>query len=184
MLRFFSKIILKIFGWKEIGTVPKLDKYVVVFAPHTSNIDFVIGALFYLSKGMRVHFLIKKELFFFPLDYILKALGGIPVNRKNSGDLVDRIVNKFKNEDKYILIITPEGTRKKVTEWKKGFYNIATLAEVPIVPGYFDFEKKIIKIGEPYNLTGTVEEEMKRVKLFFKDVKGRHPERFSIGDVS
>ncbi|MBN2520180.1 MAG: 1-acyl-sn-glycerol-3-phosphate acyltransferase [Bacteroidales bacterium] len=182
-MKLTSRLILKLLGWKIQGNVPNINKYVAVSAPHTSNMDFILGALYYLSKGIKAHFLIKKELFFFPLGTLLKTLGGIPVDRKNSKNIVENMVKLFKINEEFYLIITPEGTRKKNANWKGGFYYIAKEANVPVMLSYFDYKKKIIALFEPYYLKGSLNVEMKKIKLFFKDVTPRHPEKFTIGNI-
>ena len=178
-----SSIILKLMGWRIEGSMPKIDKYVAISAPHTSNMDFLLGALYYLSIGVKAHFLIKKELFFFPLGIILRTLGGIPVDRKNSKNIVEDMVNLYNNRKKFYLIITPEGTRKKTASWKRGFYYIAREANVPVVKSYFDYKKKLIAIFPPYYVGDEVNEEMKKIKIFFKDVTPKHPDKFTVGNI-
>jgi 1-acyl-sn-glycerol-3-phosphate acyltransferase len=111
--------------------------------PHTSNWDFIIGRLAFSHFGVKGKFLIKKEAFFFPFGYILKAMGGIPVNRGKSTNLIDQAVQYFDESEELYMVFTPEGTREYSPEWKIGFYYIAQKANVPIYIGYMDYEKKI-----------------------------------------
>jgi 1-acyl-sn-glycerol-3-phosphate acyltransferase len=178
-----SSLILRVFGWKSEGIVPSTRKFIVVSAPHTSMYDFVIGRLYYGTVGIKPAVMIKRELFFFPLGYILRWLGGVPVDRGRKSNIIDRMVSEFQSRDEFILTITPEGTRKRVTEWKKGFYQIALAANVPILPGYFDYKRKVIGIGELIYPSGDIKKDMKTIKLFFKDITPRHPERFSVGNI-
>lgn len=180
-MKYLSKLILKLAGWKTEGKLPALKKFVVVVAPHTSNWDYVIGRLFYFSMGIKAKIMIKKELFFFPLGLILKSIGGIPVERLRKTDIVQRMAQKIINSEEYILTITPEGTRSKVTEWKKGFHKIARSAGVPILPGYFDYKRKVVGIGEPFFPSDDEDADMKKIKMFFKDVTPRHPHKYSLG---
>jgi len=173
-----SKLILAIWGWKMVGKIPEENKFIAVEAPHTSMWDFIIGRLFFYSLGYKPRFLMKKELFFFPLGWILVKMGGIPVNRKKKGDLVERMTQKFKDENKLYLIITPEGTRKKVTEWKLGFYYIAKSANVPIVPAYIDYQKKTIGVGPSFYASENVDNDILRIKDFVKNAAPKHPERY------
>jgi 1-acyl-sn-glycerol-3-phosphate acyltransferase len=170
-----SKHILNLLGWKIVGNVPTIKKMVVAVAPHTSNWDFVIGRLFLYSVGLQPKMLMKKELFFFPLGLILKYMGGIPVDRKKRNDIIDQMVLEFEKADKIALVITPEGTRKLVSEWKKGFYYIARSSNVPIVPGYFDYKKKTIGIGEPFLTSDDVNIDIAHIKEFVKDVTPKYP---------
>ena len=139
-MHYIARFIFHIKGWKLYGNVPDgLKKCVIIQAPHTSMIDFFIGWL--SSKVIRVkfRFMIKKEAFIFPLAGIIKSMGGIPVDRSKSLGVVKQIVNVFNSSDSLYLVITPEGTRKYTTQWKKGFYYIAQAAQVPVLLGYIDF---------------------------------------------
>ena len=182
-MKYLARILLRLMGWKVQGEVPKIDKYIVVSAPHTSNLDFVLGALYFLSRGIKAHFLIKKELFFFPLGPVLKSLGGIPVNRKDSKNVINEMVCHFKSKKRFNLVITPEGTRKKNPHWKKGFYHIALESQVPVVPSYFDYKEKRVAIFEPCWLGDDMEEEIIKIKRYFKDVTPRFPDKFSLGKI-
>lgn len=160
-----------------------MKKFVVVVAPHTSNWDYIIGRLFYFSMGIKAKIMIKKELFFFPLGFVLKAIGGVPVERQRKTDIVERMAEEIRKSEKFILTITPEGTRKKVTEWKRGFHRIAKAAGVPVLPGYFDYKRKVVGIGEPFFPTDDEDADMRKIKLFFKDITPKYPEKFSIGNI-
>ena len=174
-----SKIILRLSGWKVVGEIPEEKKFIAVEAPHTSMWDFVIGRLFFYSIGYKPRFLMKKELFIFPLGWILLRMGGIPVDRSKKGDMVEKMVQKFKTEKNLFLIITPEGTRKKVAEWKLGFYYIAKAANVPIVPAYIDYSLKTIGVGIPFYATESVSDDILRIKEFVKGATPKHPERYN-----
>ncbi len=167
-------------GWKIEGEVPEIKKFVAIAAPHTSNWDFVLGRLLFYSLGIKPKFLMKKELFIFPLGCLLKKMGGIPVDRNNKSNITDQLVEAFNNSEYFILTITPEGTRKKVSEWKKGFYNISVAANVPIVPGYFDYSKKVIGIEKAHFPASSFEAEMEMLKRIYQDVQPKFPKQFSI----
>lgn len=145
--------------------------------------DFIWGKLFFIRHGLSSYFLIKKEMFFFPLGMILKAMGAIPVQRGEQSYIVGSLLKYFNTKDRFILIITPEGTRKKTDKWKKGFYYIAEKAGVPVVLGYMDYKRKILGVGPARTLSGDMEKDMKEIKLFYKDVKGKYPENFTIGEI-
>jgi len=175
----FSKFVLKVWGWKMVGTIPKERKFIAVEAPHTSMWDFVIGRLFFYSIGYKPRFLMKKELFFFPFGWFLKRMGGIPVDRTKKGDMVDRMAQKFASEKDLFLIITPEGTRKKVNEWKLGFYYIAKSANIPIVPAYLDYGSKTIGVGPSFYVSDKVTDDISRIKDFVKNAVPKHPALYS-----
>ena len=154
-MQVICRALLRWFGWK-LGphNGVELPKCVICVAPHTSNWDFVIGKLFYTSIGLTAGFLMKKDWFFFPLNLIFKSMGGIPVNRDKRTSLTDQVVEMFQTHDRFQVAITPEGTRKRVDEWKKGFYYIALKAQVPILIGYMDYGKKEVGIKEIFYPTG------------------------------
>ena len=162
----FSFIYFKLLGWKADIQVPDFKKCVICAAPHTSNWDLFIGKLFYGAVGRDAGFLMKKEWFFFPLGCFFRWMGGIPVHRGKHTSMVDAIIETAKKSDTFHLAITPEGTRSANPDWKKGFYYIALGANIPIVLYGIDFEK-----------------EMREIKLFYKDFKGKYPENFTIGEV-
>lgn len=177
----YSFIYRKILGWEAIVSVPDYDKCVICAAPHTSNLDLFIGKLFYGTIGGKTSFMMKKEWFFFPVGLLFKAVGGIPVDRGRKTSLVDQMVAVFKKRKKFHLAITPEGTRKPNPNWKKGFYHIALKAQVPIVLIGIDYEKKTISAGKSIFPSGDIEKDMREIKLYYKDFKGRHPENFVLG---
>ena len=122
----FSRLILKMFGWKVKGSFPNVNKAIVLVAPHTSLFDFVVGRLYFNSIRQRTNFLIKSNYFFFPLGPILKAMGGVPVDKSDKKtNMVTKTVQIFNEREKLFLAITPEGTRSAVKNWKRGFYYIA-----------------------------------------------------------
>lgn len=163
-------------GWKIINDFPKLKKYVIIAAPHTSWQDFPIAILAKFVKGAKVNYVGKASLFKWPYGFIFRWLGGAPVDRTKNTKLVDSIVDVFNSKEEFVLGMSPEGTRRKVDTWKTGFYYIAKGADVPIVMATLDFPKKEIKISEPYYLTNNKEDDMKHFKSYFKGVIGKHPE--------
>lgn len=172
-------ILTKILGWKFDGNFPHhLKKFVVIVAPHTSWVDFPIGILARVSSGIMIHFIGKDSLFKPPFGFIFKALGGTPVNRSQSNNLVDAIVKIFNSKEEFKLGLSPEGTRKKVDKWKTGFYFIAKGANVPIVMAALDFKDKKIKISEPYFPKNDMEKDFQVFKAFYKDVQGKNPVLF------
>jgi 1-acyl-sn-glycerol-3-phosphate acyltransferase len=182
--KIYGKSVLKIFGWKTIGEIPTEAKYVAVVAPHTSFMDMIVGKFYTWSIGMRPSIMVKKEFFFFPMGLLLKSWGGIPVDRKNAQNFVDQMAERFKNRNKLILVITPEGTRSLNTEWKTGFYRIAEKAEVPIYMIFGDFKKKTVGFLGKFEPTGNMEEDIKAIKRNFIGITGYHASKFSVGDVS
>ncbi|ARV05604.1 acyltransferase [Polaribacter sp. SA4-10] len=179
MKRISRFILFTILGWKLTQDFPKdVKKYIVVVAPHTSWIDFPIAILARLSSGIMINFIGKDSLFKGPFGFFFRALGGTPVDRSKSNNLVDAIVEIFNSKEEFRLGLSPEGTRKKVDEWKTGFYYIAKGANVPIVLATLDFENKEIRASRPYYITEDKEADFEVFYSFFKGVKGRNPELF------
>ena len=145
-------------------------------APHTSNWDFIIGKMAFMSYGVNGRFLIKKEMFFFPFGWILKAMGGIPVDRKRGSNLTDIAARYFKENEKMFMVFTPEGTRSYNPRWKKGFYYIAQKAEVPIYMGYLDYANKIGGFHSLFHPTGNVDSDIAHIKDVLRGFKGKYPE--------
>ncbi|MDR3443245.1 MAG: lysophospholipid acyltransferase family protein [Legionella sp.] len=171
----FGNLCLKLIGWKIEGDLPKDKKYVVVVAPHTSNWDFILGLLARFSLGVKIHFLAKTQLFFFPLGTFLKAVGGAPVDRSKKNNNVDRVVDLFRSKDEFRLAITPEGTRSPVTRWKEGFYHIAYKAEIPIAMVGLDYTNKVIRIREPFYPSGDINKDFPIILDYYKKINGCYP---------
>ena len=173
---------LKVLGWKIIGTVP-VKKCVITVAPHTSIADFILGRLAYCSIDMDVKFLIKIEFFDIPiLKSILLKMGGLPVDRSRNNNLVNQVAAMFKNYDSLNIVIAPEGTRKRVNKWKKGFYSMAVKADVPIILGFLDFKKKELGFGPMFYPTDNYEEDWKFMESFYKGITAKHPERYNLSN--
>tara|TARA_B100000959_G_C14848111_1_gene568938 strand:+ start:447 stop:1022 length:576 start_codon:yes stop_codon:yes gene_type:complete len=176
MLRFVALGVLKIVGWKAIGTELKNPRFVLIGAPHTSNWDFVLMLLVILKLRLQVYWMGKHTLFSFPFGGFMKWLGGISVNRNQPYNVVRDIVRQYKNNESLIVIISPKGTRKKVEKWKTGFYHIATNANVPILLGYVDASRKEAGIADLFHSSGELEKDMAEIQNFYADKKGINPE--------
>ncbi|HKJ07134.1 MAG TPA: 1-acyl-sn-glycerol-3-phosphate acyltransferase [Flavobacteriaceae bacterium] len=172
--RFFLYTLL---GWKAKGKFPShLNKYVIIAAPHTHWIDFPLGITIKWAEGLSANFIGKASLFKPPFGLIFKWLGGAPIERGKSSNKVEAIVSIFNKREQFILALSPEGTRKKVDKWKTGFYYIAKGAGVPIVMTTLNFDKKEVKISEPYYPTDNMEEDFNHFAEFFKGAVGKKPE--------
>ncbi|MCM1377290.1 MAG: 1-acyl-sn-glycerol-3-phosphate acyltransferase [Clostridium sp.] len=174
---------LRLAGWKVEITAPRRQKCVICVAPHTSNWDFIIGLASYKSLGREANFLMKKFWFFFPLKYLLKSLGGIPVPSGASGSgLTEAIIHQFEKTDYMNLAVTPEGTRSLNAEWRSGFLRIAIGAHVPIQLGLIDFKHKRVIIQKEFEPSGDIVADMQTVKAFYANSAplARYPDKFSI----
>ena len=180
MIQGFCRWLLyKKLGWTKCVTVAHPDKFIICLAPHTSNWDFIIGQLYAQAEGFKINFLMKREWFFWPLGVIFKSLGGIPVWRSKHTSMTDNLAETAKTKDSFKLCITPEGTRSPNTEWKKGFYFIALKAEIPILLYGVDYEKKKIVCTDSFTPSGNIDEDMPKIKSYFKDFKWKKPENFA-----
>lgn len=169
-------IYFKILGWKLVGEFPKVDKCIVIVVPHTSWVDFFLGLLVRRVVNEEVNYIAKKSLFKPPFGWYFRWMGGAPIDRSKNMDTVGAIANIFERRKQFRLALSPEGTRKKVSEWKTGFYYIAKAAGVPIVMVAFDFGGKQVKISDPHFPTGDKEVDFNTYKSFFQGVLGKVPE--------
>ena len=172
-------IFTKLMGWKLANDFPHdLEKYVVIAAPHTSWQDFPVGILARNTSGIKINFIGKASLFKGPFGFIFKSLGGTPVDRSTSNNLVDAIIDIFNSKEQFRLALSPEGTRKKVGKWKTGFYYIAKGAKVPIVMATLDFSRKEVKISEPYYTTEDKDADFEYFYSFFDKNMAKKPYQF------
>lgn len=179
VIKYIAKTILYITGWKIVGELPP-KKAVVAMAPHTSNLDFLIGWLGYTSLGIRSHFLIKKEIFKWYSSSIIKIMGGIPVDRKHSNNVVMQVTDEFHKRKVFIVTITPEGTRRLVSNWKRGYYHIAMSAGVPICLGFLDYKKKEGGFGPCFTPSGNYEKDFRLLEDFYSTKTPRYPDKFNL----
>lgn len=175
----FSRFLLDLSGWKVINVQPDISKCVIALAPHTSNWDFVIGKLVYSSLGRNARFLIKKEWFIFPLNLFFKSIGGIPIERSKNTSMTDKLAEEFQKHDQLQLAVTPEGTRKRVSEWKKGFYYIALKANVPIILVGLDYTRKQAIFLDTFYPTGDYDADIEKIKSYYKGIRGKNPKNFA-----
>ncbi len=177
----FLKLLLKLLGWKVIGERPfNINKMIIVEAPHTSNWDYFYGMICIYSVGIKVNVVIKKELFFWPLGPVLKALGGIPIDRSTTSNKVEALASLFNQQKVMRLAITPEGTRSLSTQWKKGFYYVAMKAAVPILLAALDYKNKTGILGDIIHPSGDYEKDFKKIEAFYRGMGARHPEKFNL----
>ena len=184
MWNWLGRKTFKLLGWKLVGVIPEdVRKCVITVAPHTSMADFLLGRLAYCFLDRNVKYLIKKELFNIPLlRGLLLRLGGIPVDRSGRNNIVNQAAALFTKYDDLNIILAPEGTRKRVNNWKKGFYYIALKAEVPVVLGFLDYKKKELGFGPMIYLTGNYEEDWKKMEAFYRGINAKYPERYNLAN--
>lgn len=155
-------------GWKIIGDVPRDEKkYIIIVAPHTSNLDFITGVLVRGIVGFNSKYLGKKSLFKAPYGWFFRMLGGYPVDRSKNNNLVDQVVDIYNDHEEFVIALAPEGTRTKVNEWKTGFYHIADKAKIPIVRCVFDRKRKRVEFFMPFWTTGNINVDFPILKEVF-----------------
>jgi 1-acyl-sn-glycerol-3-phosphate acyltransferase len=151
---------------------------VIVVAPHTSNWDFVFGFLAYLAMRMDASWLAKQAALSGPFGRLGRRFGGIPVDRGRAGHMVETCATQFAEREGLVLVITPEGTRKKVPAWKRGYHRIALRAGVPIVPVAIDFSRRAVTFGPPVEPTADADADERRLQQFFHAGMARHPSQY------
>jgi len=170
-----GRVVLKIAGWKVSGLLPVEPRSVIIAAPHTSNWDFVFLIAATSALGVRIHWLGKDSLFNHPLGFVMRWLGGIPVDRSKRTRLVSQIAARFQSQASLHLVIPPAGTRAHTDRWRSGFYHIAQSAKVPVIFGFLDYPRKLAGISEATPLSGRLKEDMDRIRAFYADKVGKFP---------
>lgn len=167
-------------GWTIDVSAPDYPKCIICVAPHTSNWDFVFCKLAYNALNRTACFLMKSSWFFFPLGAMFRAMGGIPVYRKNKrGSLVEQLVERFDSADRLTLAITPEGTRSRNPQWHTGFLQIAYKANVPVLIGVLDYGKKQIRVNDVFIPTGDFAADLAEIQKAYHASQAKYPAKFS-----
>jgi 1-acyl-sn-glycerol-3-phosphate acyltransferase len=172
ILRGLSLVGLKLLGWTAKGEPLEHQRCVLIGAPHTSNWDFPLMLMIVLKLRLRIFWMGKHTLFPFPFGWLMRWLGGIPIDRKASHNVVNETVRQYRENDELIVLIPPEGTRAKVDRWKTGFYHIAKNAKVPILLGYVDAENKVAGFADFFTPTGDLEQDMLKIRQFYNEKTG------------
>ena len=177
ILQAFGRAGLRLWGWRIEGVMPALPKFVVIVAPHTSNWDFVLGILGKFALDLDGHWLGKHTLFRGPFGTFMRALGGEPVDRSQPGDVVEQVAARIRAADRYVLGLSPEGTRR-ARPWKTGFHRIACAAGVPVVPAWLDYDRRVIGIGAPVTMTGVLHDDLARLGALYEPRMARYPGQY------
>jgi 1-acyl-sn-glycerol-3-phosphate acyltransferase len=187
MIHWLFRLIFKLKGWTlKTEAIKGIQQSIVIAAPHTSNWDTVMSLAAFDLMELPVKFTLKKEWFRFPVERIMRSLGGIPIDRspKKEGEkrpsMVEAMADLFKQYEVLHVMITPEGTRALRTEWKTGFWYTAKIANVPILCGYLDYKNKIAGIGKILHPSESLEQDMREIMQFYKNIQGKNPENFSL----
>ncbi len=170
---------LRLAGWRIVGALPPLPRYVLIVAPHTSNLDFFVGLAAKFALGLRAQWRGKHTIFRGPAGWLLRALGGVPVNRAHPDGTVDAVLAQMRAAPAFVLALAPEGTRRRTGAWKTGFYRIAAAAGVPIVPVWFDWSTRTVGLGAVFHATGDASADIPRLRALYRKDMARRPEYFS-----
>lgn len=171
----FAKSLLKLTRWKTVGKVPPSG--ILVGAPHTSNWDWVGMLLLLWSQDVTPRVLIKRELFKGPLGWLLKATGGIPINRSNAEQVVAELAEHAARDETFVIVLAAEGTRGKGDYWKSGFYRLSRQTGLPIALGFMDGPGRTMGFGPTLTLSGDVGADMDKIRAFYADKPGINPEQ-------
>jgi 1-acyl-sn-glycerol-3-phosphate acyltransferase len=166
-------------GWRVEGALPDEPRFVIIVAPHTSNWDFLIGVLAMFAVGVRLNWLGKHTLFRFPFAPLLRWLGGEPIDRSTNRGTVEVAIERFRRRPQWVLGLTPEGTRKRVEQWRTGFHQIAVGAGVPIVPVTIDYRRRVLGLGAPFRPVGDPQIDVAKLRALFQSDMARHPAEFA-----
>jgi len=178
--RLFWQKVTQLQGWQVLGEIPNIPHAVLIAAPHTTNMDGILGIQLALALGLDVSIMFKEELYRAPLRGLWDWGNAIPVNRASATGLVEQMCEIFKQRDKFWLAIAPEGTRKSATTWKRGFYHIAVAAQVPIVMVGFDYAKKAVIFLGLFEPTGDFDADLPKILAFYKGLTAGNPDNLSL----
>ena len=178
--QWLGRTMLRLMGWTVQGPIADLPKMVMIGAPHTSNMDGVLAIATLTAYRLRAGTMIKDTAFKGIMGPVLRWFGAIPINRQAAGGVVGASLGAFRDNEKLILLIAPEGTRSCAKEWKRGFHLIAASAGGPVPPPPLDYFPKRITFGPPIYTTDDYESDLARILDFYRVYSApRHPERAS-----
>jgi len=179
-MQWLARALLPLIGWRVEGHLPAAPKFVLIVYPHTSNWDLVVGLICAHALGLLAEFpygfMVKDNVIKWPLiGPLVRALGGIAINRRANFNAVEQMAEVFRKRERLMLAITPEGTRKRTDHWKSGFYHIARAADVPVVLGYLDYERRAGGLGPTLTVTGDVEADLGVMRAFYARITPLFP---------
>jgi 1-acyl-sn-glycerol-3-phosphate acyltransferase len=172
--RWLGRTVLRLGGWKMVGEWPDVPKMVLIVAPHTSAWDGLWGMAAKVACGVGLVFMGKQELFRGPLGWLLRKLGGVPVDRHAPAGIVDQVTAQLEAADRMWLALAPEGTRRAVERWKSGFWKISKRSGVPVYCAWFHYPEKVIGLGPGVELTDDMEADLVRIRALFKGRMGKN----------
>lgn len=164
-------------GWTLVDQRPEEKRYVLVGYPHTSNWDFILVMLFKFAKGLHFNWVAKHTLFIWPFGGLMRALGGIGIDRTRSQGFTAELAKEFKRRQEMAVVIAPEGTRAYTDHWRSGFYHLALAADIPVVLSFICYKSKRIGFGPTLYLSGDQDADLAKIQAFYADKVGLHPEK-------
>jgi 1-acyl-sn-glycerol-3-phosphate acyltransferase len=171
--RWIGRCVLRLGGWRMTGEFPDVERMIIIVAPHSSAWDAIWAIGLKLALGLDVAFMGKRELFRGPLGWLLRKLGGFPVNRASTDGVVEQVAARYREHPRLWVALAPEGTRRRVEHWKSGFWRIARAAEVPVLCVYFHYPERIIGIGPLLQTSASLEDDMARIRAFYAPWLGK-----------
>jgi 1-acyl-sn-glycerol-3-phosphate acyltransferase len=167
-------------GWKMRGDWPDLPKVILLAAPHTSNWDALLMLGTAGAYRIKLKWMGKKSLVAGPFGWLMRALGVMPVDRGAKNGLVGSVSEAITKASDVILAISPEGTRTRAEEWKKGFYLIAHAAKIPIVFSVLDFKTKIVTISGWLMPSGDFDADWPIIRSHYAKAEGKYNQNFCL----
>jgi len=169
--------VLRLFGWKLLGTFPNVPRVLIIAAPHSSAWDAIWGLLIKVAIGLDIEFMAKKEIFFFPLGLVLRLLGGVPVDRHAANGVVGATVQALRSKPVCWVVLAPEGTRRRVERWRTGFWHIARQADVPVCCLYLHYPEKTFGIGPVLEMSDDMHADIAKLRAYYEPFQGKHRKR-------
>jgi 1-acyl-sn-glycerol-3-phosphate acyltransferase len=173
-----GRFMMRLRGWRFEGEVPDERKMILLVAPHTSNWDFLTGLWAKFALQLKAGFLGKHTLFWWPFGVFLRSIGGIAIDRSKAAGIAEDSARAFRESERLMLVIAPEGTRSKSKKWKSGFYRIAVAAEVPLLLVAFDYPRKVIRLGPLFRPTGDYETDLAEIQSHYAAGMALRPENY------
>ena len=177
-MTWLARLLFRLSGWKIEGAPLPSHRFVLIAAPHTSNWDAILLLCAARLFPIQIKWFIKRSWFFFPLGILLRAVGGVPIDRSGRHGVVESAIAEFRSHERLILAVPPEGTRRAVPHWKTGFYRIAEGAQVPIVLGYLDYRRKVAGLGPALTPTGDLQADFAVFRNFYSSAMAKFPAKF------
>lgn len=177
----FGRWMLTLAGWKIEGNFPDAPKMMLIVAPHTSNWDFPVGLMAKFALRLECRFMAKASLYWWPLGAFLRRVGGLAIDRAAADDVVMGSVRAYRDRERLVLVITPEGTRARVERWKSGFHRIARGAGVPVVLVVFDYGRKVVRLGPAFDTTEDYDGDLAKMQSHITAAMAKHPARYGQG---